>query len=281
VEETRELTELTDPVTRAQRAGELLPHYQSVVTEMSRIRREAVQELIDRGLSHAEIATKLGVSRGRVGQLTTSGPPPERAFFGTDRLTVAVGGKLEAPKDASGEQGRVVAQEDFDAYLHLSELAKGLKLETTHEVVPLGGMIRLTRDNLVVICGPRLSPLIAQILESDPNLGFERDDQGWYLIDRQTGTIFRSPADSDQPGDIGLLARLPRPDMRGSFVYIAGIHAIGASGVIHYLEHHLAEVYKEVKTRRFSTLVQCEYDDATREVTSSKRVTPLYRPEGS
>jgi hypothetical protein len=277
VDEIQAVAQLTDPVTRAQRAGELLPRYQAAVTELSRLRREAVQELIDGGLSHSEIAAKLGLSRARVGQLTSSGPPPERAFFGTDALTVAVGGKLEAPKDASGDQGPVVAQEDFQAYLQLSKLAKGLHLDTHHEVVPVGGMIRLTRDNLIVICGPRLSPLIAQILESDPNLGFEHDSDGWYLIDRQTSTVFRSPSDQGERGDIGILARLPRPDMRGSFVYIAGIHAIGACGVIHFLENHLIDLYKEVKTKRFSTLIQCEYDDA-RAVTASRRITPIYQP---
>jgi hypothetical protein len=280
VDEIQALAQLADPVTRAQQAGDLLPRYQAAVTELSRIRREAVQELVDGGLSHSEIATKLGVSRARVGQLSTSGPPPERAFFGADTLTVAVGGKLEAPKDASGGQGSVVAQEDFQAYLRLNQLAQGLKLDTRHEVVPQGGMIRLTRDNLVVICGPRLSPLIAQILESDPHLGFERGQEGWYLIDRQTGTAYRSPADHGRRGDIGLLARLPRPDLRGSFVYIAGIHAIGACGVIHYLEQHLADLYKEVKTKRFSTLIECEYDES-RTVTASRRITPVYRPEAA
>jgi hypothetical protein len=280
VDEIQTVAQLEDPVARAQQAGELLPRYQAVVTELSRIRREAVQELVDEGFSHSEIATKLGVSRARVGQLTTSGPPPERAFFGTDTLTVAVGGKLEAPKDASGDQGPVVAQEDLQAYLELSELAKALKLETRHEVVPPGGMIHLTRDNLVVICGPRLSPLIAQILQSDPHLGFEHGQEGWYLIDRQTGTAYHSPADDGRRGDIGLLARLPRPDLRGSFVYAAGIHAIGACGVIHYLEHHLVDLYKEVKTRRFSTLIECEYDEA-RTVTASRRITPIYRPDAT
>lgn len=281
MEEIRALTELADPVARAQGANGLLPRYQSAVTELSRIRREAVQELVDGGQSHAEIAAHLGVSRSRVGQLTTTGPPPERVFFGTDLITVAVGQKLEAPKTgSSGEQGRVVAEEDFRAYNRLNHLAKSLKLDTTDEVVQLGGMIHLNRENLVVICGPRLSPLIAQILESDPNLAFGKDEQGWYLADHRTETTYRSPSDAGKAGDIGLLARLPRPDMRGTFLYIAGIHAIGASGVVHYLEHHLPEAYKEVKTKRFSTLVQCEYDDLTREITASQRITPFYRPEG-
>ena len=65
-------------------------------------------------------------------------------------------------------------------------------------------------------------------------------------------------------------------DARGTFIYIAGIHAMGSNGVIHYLDQHLAEVYREVKTKRFSALIQCEFDPDTRKVSSSKLLTPLY-----
>ena len=82
--------------------------------------------------------------------------------------------------------------------------------------------------------------------------------------------------DAGGAGDIGYLARLPRPDARGTFLYIAGIHAMGSSGVIHYLDRHLAEVYREVRTKRFSALVECDFDSATRKVVSSNLVTPLY-----
>jgi hypothetical protein len=82
--------------------------------------------------------------------------------------------------------------------------------------------------------------------------------------------------DEGTPSDIGYVARLPRPDARGTFLYMAGIHAIGSSGVIHYLDHHLAEVYREVKTKRFSALVRCEFDPSTRKVSSSTLITPLY-----
>jgi hypothetical protein len=55
-----------------------------------------------------------------------------------------------------------------------------------------------------------------------------------------------------------------------------GIHAMVSNGVIHYLDQHLAEVYREVKTKRFSALIQCEFDPDTRKVSSSKLLTPLY-----
>ncbi len=54
---------------------------------------------------------------------------------------------------------------------------------------------------------------------------------------------------------------------------------MGASCVIHYLENHLTELYSEVKTRRFSTIISGDFDPQTLEVLSSKRLTPIYRSE--
>jgi hypothetical protein len=274
--EVQTLCELPDPVERAKRAGDLLTRYQTVVTELSRIRREAVEELRATGMTQAEMAAALGMTRGRISQLVTTGPPPERAFLGTATVTVAFGGKAEAGK---AKPGPVVAQEDLNAYEQLRELAHSVKLDTTYEVIPPPGVVRLNRDNLVVICGPRLSPLIGQVLESDPNLSFSTDENGWHLIERKTGRTYRSPMDTGTPGDVGYLGRLPRPDGRGTFLYIAGIHAIGAGGIVHYLHQQMAELYREVRAKRFSTLIACEFDPQSREVLSSERLTPLYRPE--
>ena len=266
-----------DPVAKARRATDLLTSYQGVITELSRVRREAVEELIANGMTHADIARILGTSRGRVSQLVTSGPPPERLFLGTDTLTVALGGKLESGKEAPGS---VVAQEDLDNFEQLRSLAASMKLEARYEVIPPPGTVRLNRDNLIVVCGPRLSPLIAQVLEADDHLRFEKDS-AWHLIDVGAAQEHRSPMDTGVSGDVGYLARLPRPDGKGTFLYIAGIHAIGANGVIHYLKENLAEVYGEVRTRRFSTLVACDFDPETRQILGSRRVAPFYKHEGN
>jgi transcriptional regulator with XRE-family HTH domain len=250
---------------------------QTMGKEVSRIRREVIAELLRTGMTQAQLAAELGMSRGRISQIMSSGPAPERAFFGDDTVTVALGGKLEADK---AQPGPVLAQEDFIAFELLRDLLKSLQLDAEHEIVQPPGFIRLNRSNLVVICGPRLSPLLAQILESDPVLGFEQDDAGWHLVDRKTGTVYRSPMDCGEPGDIGYFGRLPRPDGRGYFTYMAGIHAPGPTGVIHYLTAHLGELYREVRNRRFSTLIASEFDRSTREVTSSRRLTPVYLHEG-
>ncbi|MEU2399839.1 sigma factor-like helix-turn-helix DNA-binding protein [Streptomyces griseoflavus] len=269
-----------DPVDRAKAAIDLMATYQGWVLELSRIRREAIEEAQASGMTQAEIASRLGVSRGRVGQLASAGPPPERAFFGTDLVTVSLGGKYEAGKAPDQNPGEVVAREDLDNFEHLRKLLNGMKLDAQYEVIPPSGIVNLNRDNHVVVCGPRLSPIVAQVLEGDDNLRFEKD-HAWHLVDQKAGRQYRSPMDEDgSAGDYGYLGRLPRLDGRGTFLYIAGIHAIGANGVVHYLEHNLAELYREVRTKRFSTLISCRYNPESLEVLESRRVTPLYRHEG-
>ncbi|MFJ6012074.1 sigma factor-like helix-turn-helix DNA-binding protein [Streptomyces sp. NPDC092952] len=269
---------IVDPVERAKAAIDLMATYQGWVLELSRVRREAIEEAQGSGMTQAEIAKRLGVSRGRVGQLASAGPPPERAFFGTDTVTVSLGGKYEAGKTPE-ESSEVVTREDISNFEHLRTLLGGMKLDAKYEVVPPTGIINLNRDNHVVVCGPRLSPIVAQVLEGDDNLGFEKD-QAWHLVDRKTGQKYRSPMDEDgTAGDYGYLGRLPRLDGRGTFLYIAGVHSIGANGVVHFLENNLAELYREVRTRRFSTLISCRYDPKTLDVLESRRVTPLYRHE--
>lgn len=107
-------------------------------------------------------------------------------------------------------------------------------------------------------------------------LGFEKDTEGCHLVDRRTGTIYRSPKDSRKNVDIAYLGWLPRPDGRGSFLYLAGIHAPGPGGVIHYRTSRLGELYREVRTQRFSTLIECEFDPETRIAINSRRITPVY-----
>jgi hypothetical protein len=274
--EIEAVRELEDPLKQAQQASELLTRYQTAVTQLSRIRREAIEQLIAKGMTKAQLAEHLGMTRARVGQLLAAGPRSEGLFLGNGKLTVALGAKLEADKP---QPSPVVSQQVFQAYERLSELARSLGLDAQYEVIPPPGLVDLNRDNLVVICGPRLSPIIAQVLASDPNLGFAHDDHGWYLVDHATGTTYRSPRDHAESADYAYLGRLPRIDGRGTFLYFAGIHAPGNSGAMHYLEGHLEELYGELRTARFSTIIACRFDPDSHQVTSSERVTPLYRTD--
>ncbi|MFF2792386.1 hypothetical protein ACFVT6_37485 [Streptomyces sp. NPDC058049] len=156
-----------------------LADYQGRVIELSRIRREAIEEAAASGMSQSEITALLGVSRGRVGQLAPQEPPPERAFFGTDLMTISLGGKYEAGKLPDENPGEVVAREDLGNFDRLRKLLATLKLDAHYEVIPPSGMVNLNRDNHVVVCGHRLSPIIAQVLEGDDYLRFEKD-RAWH-----------------------------------------------------------------------------------------------------
>ena len=270
---------LTDRLDRAKRYSDLIGFLNDLTGEYSGLRREDLEALVNGGWSQAELARELEVSTARMSKLVKNTPPAERAFFaaGKKPLTVAVGQKLEGGKE---KPGTVVAEEDILAYEELRKFSEGMGLRTQHEVVRPQGNLDLNRDGLVIICGPRLSPLIGQILESDRRYGFRKDDAGWFLTDRETGESFRSPEDSGQAGDIAYLGRLPRPDGKGDFIYIAGIHAAGAGVAVHYLTRNLSELYQQTKTRRFSVLVAGEYCPETRVVHSSRLITPIHRQEG-
>jgi hypothetical protein len=272
-----DVTDREKVIALARRAGELIDEHQAAIAELSRERREAVGDLITAGLTQAQVAEAIGMTRARVGQLLSSGPSPERAFLGTGNLTVAVGGKYEAGKD---QPGHVVSAEAFATYERIAGLARTLGLKAEYEVVPPPGDVQLNRTNLIVITNPRLLPFVGQVLAADVNLGFRVDEKGWYLINHQTKTEYRSPADSGAPADYAYLGRLPRPDGRGTFLYLAGIHAMGTLGAGKYLEDHIEELYREVKTRRFSVLLEAKYNPNTRELTSVDAISPIYRHEG-
>jgi len=275
LEDVKRVAEIASHADRARAASELLTELQAGVTETARLRRESIAWLREQGYSLAAIADIIGVSRARIAQLREAGPPPERAFLGTDRLTVAIPLKTEA---TSGRP--VVAQEDFAAFNLLADLARDLQLDATPEYIPLGGEVDLNRDNLIVICGPRLSSVVREALQRDPVLGFDQDDDDrWLLQDRRTSQVYQSPSDLPQPrpADFGYLSRLRRPDGNGTFVLLTGIHAVGSHGIIDYLRRELADLYEQVDLQPFSTVITTEYDPATRQVVRSERITPLYQ----
>jgi hypothetical protein len=230
--EIEAVRELEDPLKQAQQASELLTRYQAAVNQLSRIRREAIEQLIAQGMTKAQLAEHLGMTRARVGQLLAAGPRSEGLFLGNGTLTVALGAKQEADK---AQPSPVVSQEGFQAYERLCELARTFGLDAQYEVVGPPGLVDLNRDN--------------------------------------------SPRDDGEPADYANLGRLPRIDGRGTFLYFAGIHAPGNAGAAHYLEGHLEELYGEVRTGRFSTIIACRFDPDSRQILSSERITPLYRAD--
>jgi hypothetical protein len=276
--DAQDIAAIKDPGERARAVNQLIDEYQAAIAELSDLRRETLRELLASGMPQMAIADMLGISKSRVSQLLSAGSRPERAFLGTGTVTVAVGGKLEAGKAAPGA---VVSSESFGGYEVLADLARSVGLEVAYEVVPPPGHIHLNRPNLIVLAGPRLLPFINQVLEADRHLGFLNDQHGWYLVDKNTGIQYRSPIDRSDPGDYAYVGRLPRPDGKGTFLYLAGIHAPGNLGAAHYIADNLAELHRELKTRRFSMLISCQFDPADRKkILSTDRLTPLYRHDG-
>jgi hypothetical protein len=173
----------------------------------------------------------------------------------------------------------VVAVEDFTAAQRLADLARAMQLEVAFEHVPLDGAIDLKRPNLIVICGPRLSQEVANVLAQDPVLRFEQAPDGpWTLRDLRTGEQYRSGSDLTPARlwDAAYLGRLPRPDGQGSVLVFTGIHPPGTLGVVQLLASELTRLYEQVGTGEFSTLVGVDYDPASHEPVSVQLLTPLY-----
>jgi hypothetical protein len=270
---------ISDPEERARALSALIDETQALGQELARLRRETLVELLNAGKTQAQLAEMLGISRSRVSMMLSSGSRPERAFFGTGNLTIAIGAKPENGRD---DGSTMLSAEALSAYEALADAAKNAGLDAGRELVPPPGMVDLNRPNLVVLTSPRLLPFVGQVMGADPHLGFLSDEAGWYIVDHATGTEYRSPRTPGVVTDYAYVGRLPRPDGRGTFLYLAGIHAQGTLGAAQYVAENLRELYRELKTRRFSTVIRCTYDpNHGRAVTASERITPLYRPEGS
>lgn len=276
MDELQRVRATPEPLDRVRLATEAVADYQAAIVELGKIRRDAVDYLRSQGMTLSEIADKAGVSRARLSQVSTAPKrAPERVLFSEgSTVTIAVDTKQE-----SGSGRPVVHQEHTAAIEVLNRTARrlGLELAEVEYIVP-PGMIDLNRDGLVVVCGPRRSPLIAQMLAADERYGFDKDSDGWYLHDKASGHRFRSPEDSGKPGDYAYLGRLPRPDGRGHWLYMAGIHAPGGQGAAMYLEQELGDLYRDVKSGRWSCLVECEWDPESRQIQRVELLAPIHQP---
>ncbi|MEV6649969.1 sigma-70 family RNA polymerase sigma factor [Streptomyces sp. NPDC051219] len=277
IDEVRRVAAIRDHSLRVKAAVELMEELQAAVMETSRMRKESIAWLRQSGLSMADVAKLMGVSRARVAQLKDAGPPTERAFLGLDRIHVAV-------PQRDGER-EFVALEDSATGQQLINLAHRLQLDGELEYIPTSGAIDLDREGLVVVCGPKTSAITAAALQGDPRLAFETLSDGrWALIERESGRTYTSP--SDEPGDpqssdVAYLGRLPRPDGEGMFLLIAGVHAVGSLGVAHYLSGHVGELYAEIGSEPFSMVVGCDYEPETKRITSARPVSDVLRHEAA
>lgn len=274
-----EVAGIADPQQRLKVAHTLVDEYTEAIQQLSQIRRAAIRDLMADGIKQAQVAKILGLTSSRVSQLLKAdAPPAEQAFFGKGSILIAIGAKKEA--DKTTDPGDMVSFESFSAFEELAEAARGVGLGAAYEVIPPPGLVELNRANLVVLTNPRLLPFLSQVMGADPCLRYVYDNDRWFIRDVQAGVDYTSPRDNGESADYGYVGRLPRPDGSGTFLYCAGTHAPGTWAAARYLATEFADLYKDLKTRRFSTVVKCtfrpEYD---RKLLTVERVAPLYRHE--
>lgn len=71
----KDVAAISDPIERIRAVGQLMAESQAAITELSSIRRHAVAEARDGGMTLADIGAALGRSPGRISQYTRQGEP--------------------------------------------------------------------------------------------------------------------------------------------------------------------------------------------------------------
>ena len=59
----------TDPIRRTKRSTTLIETYRERMAELARLRKEAIEQAHEAGMSYTEIAAALGLSKGRITQI--------------------------------------------------------------------------------------------------------------------------------------------------------------------------------------------------------------------
>lgn len=244
-----------DPIRRGRRATELLALYQQRSTELARLRREALEEAHrDLGLPYSQIATSLGITKGRVTQIRSTAPAAARALFGVGPVTVVTPYRyrvtdrerpLIAAEDVAGADAAKRLLEFFDF------VTRSAQIGPDDAELPSG--------DLFIICGPKSSPAVTSLVDTDPRLTIANDDEGWFVEDRQTQARHRSPSDTTgESADVAYVAR--RVEGNRTITHVAGLHAIGSLGAVEYLTANAAELYSASAGKDFSLLVESGYD---------------------
>jgi hypothetical protein len=268
-----DITATPDELKRARDLSEELAMLQEAISEYSRSRRETLEGLVSKGVTHQQIADAIKVARARVGQLLQTGPKPERALLGAGELTVACGSKPEAqPKTDTPSD--MLSAEMSKAFHIIAKTARAYGLDADQEIVRASGIVNVNRPNLIVMGSPRILPVVTLPLDADDNLGFRECARGFYLVEGDTD--YRSPIDRGEPTDYAYIGRLPRPDRKGTFLYLAGIHAMGTLGAAKFLADNVPDLYSVVRNRRWSMLIECRYDPDSRTILSTRPLTKIY-----
>ncbi|MFF4592673.1 hypothetical protein [Amycolatopsis sp. NPDC001319] len=245
-----------DPLRQGRRATELLTVYQQQATELARLRRHAIERAHrELGLSYTEIAAKLGITKGRVTQIRSTAPVPERAFFGVGPVSVGVPYRYQT----TDRERPLIAAEDAKTAEQLDRFLDSMAFATTQfqiepdrEDPPAG--------DTVVVCGPKSAPVGAWLLDQDPTLSMVEDGGRWWIEETATGDRHGSPSDAEEAEsiDVAYVGRHLIDDR--VVVHIAGIHGIGSLGATDYLVKNLGWVFGTTTDKPCSLVVRAEYD---------------------
>ncbi|MGL4338911.1 MAG: hypothetical protein ACRCSP_00595 [Rhodoglobus sp.] len=244
-----------DPIQRGRRATELLTLYQQRATELARLRREAIEQAHQEyGMSYTEIASALGITKGRVTQIRGRAPQTERAFFGVGPVEIGVPYRYQV----TDRERPLIAAEDAAAAEQLERLLMSMgfavnrfQIEPDHAELP--------DVDAIIVCGPKSAPLAAQLLHEDPAVRLIETRGRWWIEESQSGARHGSPTDDNpaQHADVAYVARHCSDEQ--TTIHIAGLHAIGSLGAAYYLTNHLSALFQDTGNRSFSCVVRSSY----------------------
>ncbi|MCA1186478.1 hypothetical protein LCD36_08475 [Saccharopolyspora sp. 6T] len=245
-----------DPIRRGLRATELITIYQQRAAELARLRKAAIEEAHrDLDMSYTEIATALGITKGRVSQVKKDAAGPERVVFGVGPVSIGIPYRYQV----TDRERPLIAAEDSATQARFEDLLTAMRfaVDKFHigpetEELPAG--------DALVVCGPKSAPVASALLAEDERAGLVKESSRWWFEHRPTGERYGSPADDEDPksADLAYVARHRHDDR--VIVHVAGIHAIGSLGAAHYLTANLPELFGQVGDVSFSLAVRCTYD---------------------
>jgi hypothetical protein len=269
LDEFEDVRREADPILRGRRATELLTLYQQRAAELARLRRAAIEDAHQtRGMSYTQIAAAMGITKGRISQIRAAAPAPERACFGTGPVSVGV----LLRHGITDRRRPLIAAEDAQAGEEAALLLDEYGLAVTRYQIEPDTTSPPSGDT-VVICGPKSAPVGAALLARDGALDMRQDTGRWWIVHHGTGERYGSPADEQDEqaaanADLAYIGRHQYGDHVA--VHIAGIHAIGSLGAVHYLGRHLAELFAQAGDTSFSLVIRTSYDGLT--ITGSRLV---------
>ena len=122
-------------------------------------------------MSYTEIAAALGITKGRITQIRSGAPRPQRAFFGVGPVAIGVPYRYQT----TDRERPLIAAEDAQAGERIERVLSELGFAMSRfQIEP--DLDRIPSGDAVVVCGPKSAPLAANLISRDPFLAIEEHD---------------------------------------------------------------------------------------------------------